>query len=97
MCKIVSERESSSAEGKLTKMRPRMHTMTMKTCPPLPKVMAYNETKGCGAYKLYSVSKFGVQKRNRMTKGKPTRQEATVDEKMPLAAVRLAFFVSSLM
>ena len=78
-------------------MRPKMHTITMKTCPPVPRVIAYSPTKGCGAARLYSVFRSGEQKRNRMTKGKPIKQHAMVDEKIPLAAVRLAFFVSSLM
>lgn len=37
-----------------------------------------------------------MQKRKRITSGNPIRPDATVEEKMPRAAVRLAFFVSSL-
>lgn len=77
-------------------MRPRMQTITMTTCPPLPRVIAYKPTNGCGASSAYSVFRSGVQNKNRMTSGKPINPDATVEEKMPRAAVRLAFFVSSL-
>ncbi len=38
--------------------------------------------------------RFGRQKRNRMTSGNPMSAEATADQKMPRAAVKLAFLVS---
>lgn len=70
--------------------------ITMKTCPPLPRVKAYRLTNGCGAARAYKVSKFGLQKRKRMTIGKPKIAEAAAELKIPRAAVRLASLVSSL-
>jgi hypothetical protein len=54
--------------------------------------------KGCGApvpYTPFKMSKSGRQKRKRITSGKPMRAEAKADQKMPRAAVTLAFWVSS--
>jgi hypothetical protein len=76
------------------KIRPMMQTTFMKTWPPCPIVIAYMLTNGCGASSLYSTSKSGRQNRNRITSGKPITADATADQNMPRAAVRLAFLVS---
>ena len=88
------KRELATPATVVLKIRPKMQTMFIKTCPPRPMVMAYIPTNGCGALSLYSVSKFGRQKRNKITRGKPIIADATADQKMPRAATKLAFLVS---
>ena len=70
--------------------------MFITTWPPFPSVIAYKLTKGCGALRAYSVFRSGVQKRKRITTVNPRTALATAEEKIPRAAVRLAFLVSSL-
>lgn len=64
--------------------------IVIKTCPPFPRAIAYRPMKGWGAAKAYKTSRLGVQNRNRMTMGNPSTAEVTAEEKIPLAAVKLA-------